>query len=127
MSVEDTSCFVCLDFALKTVIAITNSITFTALLAFGRLGYNAQHYCFGHLTDEQFRLTLLYTLISVVLELLSVLLMEFLFWRPRHLSMLHRLFLLYQNNRFFWWTTLMLAGILSTALSSRIIVSQIQL
>jgi hypothetical protein len=127
MSVDDTSCFVCLDFALKTAIAISNSITFTLLLSFGRLGYNSQHYCFGNLSDDQFRLTLVYTGISIVLEVLSVLLMEFLFWRPRHLSMLHRLFLLYENKRFFYWTALMLAGILSTALSSRLIVSQIQL
>jgi hypothetical protein len=126
LNVHDSSCFVCLDFALRSVVFLAMGGTFLVLLLLGRFAYNKQFYCLSTQTDQEFTDSLWYASLSLVTELLNLALMERAFWRKRHLSMLQRLFLLYHNKRFALFTVFIFAGIVHTAILSRLKVALIE-
>lgn len=117
---HDTSCFVCLDFALRNLAFVSMSITFAGIVLLGRFGWNSDVYCLKTQTDAEFKATLWFLAASVVTESLNLYAMERFFWRPRHLSMLQRLYLLYQNKRFYLFSIGIFAGITYTAILSRL-------
>ena len=117
---HDTSCFVCLDFALRSLAFVAMSATFAGIVLFGRFGWNSDVYCLKTQTDGEFAATLWFLAASVATETLNLYAMERFFWRPRKLSMLQRLHLLYQNKRFYLFTIGIFAGITCTAILSRL-------
>jgi hypothetical protein len=90
----------------------TVSFGFALLTVVMRFGYNSAHFLSFAVSDSDFARILAFIGISVAVELLNLLALDRLFFAPRRLSLLPRLYALLSQPEFFfssmlWWATIM--------------------
>jgi len=115
--------FLCLDYGVRLFMMLTVTIAYTLFSIFLRFSYNALHYqTFNsfYMSDEQFRLNMIFLGCALCSDIISLTCMQVLYWRRCRLSVLQRVGCLMYNRRFLLFTATLVGAITINAFVARI-------
>merc|ERR1719285_1312087 len=89
---RDWCSFITLDYGVRVIIQTYSAVWFISGFSFLRYGWNNNHYSYyKDIGQEQYERLVIFTLISVVFELINTMIIDYYVFTPRKLKMLPRL------------------------------------